>query len=112
MKACQIGFNPEYQEENPTIDQIGKINGYAVLEFGTPWCGHCEAAIPSVRQVLSDRQLPHIKVVDGKGKALGRSFKVKLWPTLILLNSGKEIARLVRPIDADEVKQLLEFVQQ
>ncbi len=107
MKACQKGFNPEYQEEGPTIEQIGEMIGYAVLEFGTPWCGHCAAAIPAVRQVLSEREIPHIKVVDGKGKSLGRSFKVKLWPTLILVNSGKEIARLVRPVNADEVQKLL-----
>jgi thioredoxin 1 len=111
MKACQKGFNPEYQEENPTIDQISEMIGYAVLEFGTPWCGHCEAAIPAVRQVLSERELPHIKVVDGKGKSLGRSFKIKLWPTLILINSGREIARLVRPVSADEVQELLALVQ-
>jgi thioredoxin 1 len=111
MKACQIGFNPEYQEENPTIEQISEINGYAVLEFGTSWCGHCVAAIPAVRQVLSGRELPHIKVVDGKGKSLGRAFKVKLWPTLILVNSGREIARLVRPVDIEEVKEFLAFAQ-
>ena len=112
MKACQKGFNPTYQEESPTIDQVGEMIGYAVLEFGTPWCGHCDAAIPAVRKVLSERELPHIKVVDGKGRALGRSFKVKLWPTLILLNSGREIARLVRPVKTDEVQELLALAQQ
>lgn len=111
MKACQKGFNPEYREESPTIGQVGEMIGYAILEFGTPWCGHCEAAIPAVRQVLSERKLPHIKVIDGKGKPLGRSFKVKLWPTLILLDSGREITRLIRPVNADEVQEFLELAQ-
>ena len=107
MKACQKGFNPTYQEEGPTIEQVGDLIGYAVIEFGTPWCGHCKEAIPAIRQVLSGRKISHIKVVDGKEKSLGRLFKVKLWPTLILLDSGREVARLVRPINASEVLELI-----
>ena len=29
---------------------------------------------------------------------LGRSFRVKLWPTLVFLRDGEEVARLVRPV--------------
>lgn len=107
MKACLKGFNPEYREDSPTPEQIESLAGYTVLEFGTPWCGHCLAALPAIREVLSGTELPHIKVYDGKGRRLGRVFKVKLWPTLILLNSGKEVARLVRPVLADEVRKLI-----
>ncbi|HEY7864991.1 MAG TPA: thioredoxin family protein [Psychromonas sp.] len=108
MKNSQMGFNPDYAEEPPTLEQISGLVGNAVLEFGTPWCGHCQAARPAVQEVLSGHSnLPHIKVYDGKGKTLGRAFRVKLWPTLILLHDGKEVARLVRPVDADEVRQLL-----
>lgn len=111
MKSYQKGFNPTYQEEAPTIDEVGKMIGFAVLEFGTNWCEHCIATIPAVRQILSGRALPHIKVLDGKGKTLGRSFKVKLWPTLILLESGREVARLVRPVHVDEVQEFLALAQ-
>jgi thioredoxin 1 len=107
MNACQEGFNPTYQEEGPTIDEVGEMIGFAVLEFGTDWCGHCITATPAVRQALSGSALPHIKVIDGKGRPLGRSFKVKLWPTLILLESGREVARLVRPVHVDEVQEFL-----
>jgi len=107
MKSYQKGFNPTYQDEAPTIAEVGEMIGFAVLEFGTNWCGHCIAATPAVRLALSDRALPHIKVIDGKEKSLGRSFKVKLWPTLILLESGREVARLVRPVHVDEVQEFL-----
>lgn len=107
MKACAQGFNPEYQTDEPALADIVGLNGYAILEFGAPWCGHCQAALPAVKEVLSAQKLPHIKVFDGKGKPLGRHFKVKLWPTLILLNSGREVARTVRPVTADEVSALL-----
>jgi thioredoxin 1 len=112
MKACQQGFNPEYHEDAPTMEELGRMEGYAVLEFGTPWCGHCKAAASPVEAVLSGRGLSHIKIFDGKGKALGRSFAVKLWPTLVLVKSGAEIARLVRPVRAEEIHELLSKMEQ
>jgi thioredoxin 1 len=108
MKTNHTGFNPDYAEDAPTLEQVSELAGDAVLEFGTPWCGHCRAARPAVQEVLSEHsELPHIKIYDGKGKRLGRAFRVKLWPTLILLHDGKEVARLVRPLRVDEVRRLV-----
>jgi len=75
-----------------------------VLQFGTPWCGHCQAAQPFIAAAFADYpQIGHIKVEDGSGRPLGRFFGVKLWPTLVFLKDGKEVARLVRPRDAAEI---------
>jgi thioredoxin 1 len=43
----------------------------------------------------------HIKIEDGKGKPLGRSFRVKLWPTLVFLKDGKVLKQMARPTDAE-----------
>jgi hypothetical protein len=51
--------------------------------------------------------MPHIKIEDGKGRRLGRLFGVKLWPTLVFLNNGKEIARLVRPVNSTLINEAL-----
>lgn len=103
------GFNPEYSQQAPRLTQLADLIGDAILEFGAPWCGHCQAAQAAVEQVLTEHSdLPHIKVYDGKGKVLGRAFRVKLWPTLILLRNGKEVARVVRPLHVQEMKQLIE----
>jgi thioredoxin 1 len=32
---------------------------------------------------------------------------VKLWPTLIVMRDGKEVARVVRPRDASEIEKAL-----
>ena len=40
----------------------------------------------------------------------GRSFKVKLWPTLIFLKDGQEVARLVRPLDSAEIAQAFNLI--
>jgi len=108
MKMILTGFNSDYAEAEPTIEQVLALTGDTVLEFGAPWCGHCQTAQPAVEEVLTEHpELTHIKVYDGKGKPLGRAFHVKLWPTLILLRDGREVARLVRPLRADEVRQLV-----
>jgi len=109
MIASSTGFNPVYTEDEPALLQVSELAGDAVLEFGTPWCAHCQAAEPAIEEVLTEQHtgLVHIKVYDGKGKALGRAFAVKLWPTLILLRDGREVKRLVRPLHAQEVRQLL-----
>jgi len=84
------------------------MSGPTVLEFGTPWCGWCRAAQPLIAAALSSHpSVRHVKVEDGSGRPLGRSFRVKLWPTLIFLSGGHEVARLVRPSDLDSIREAL-----
>jgi thioredoxin 1 len=46
----------------------------------------------------------HIKVEDGKGKPLGRSFRVKVWPTLVFLRDGQVAKQTARP-ESGEVRE-------
>jgi len=111
MLATEIGYNPTYSEEAPTLDQIESMNGEAVLEFGAPWCPHCQAGEEVMQEVLSEpayTDIKHVKVYDGKGKPLGRAFNVKVWPAFILLRDGQEVARIVRPMLASQVRELLQ----
>ena len=92
----------------PPRTEIDALSAPTVLEFGTPWCGHCQAAQPLLQTAFADfPAVHHIKIEDGKGRPLGRSFKVKLWPTLIFLDGGQEVARLVRPSGAAAITQAL-----
>jgi thioredoxin 1 len=92
----------------PAREEIDASPGRLLLEFGTPWCGHCIAAQPALEAELAGRgDIRHLKVEDGRGRPLGRSFRVKLWPTLVALQDGQEVGRLVRPTRRDEVAQLL-----
>lgn len=89
-------------------DQVDSTKGLCLLQFGADSCGHCQAAQPAVEAALKKYQdISHMKVEDGKGRPLGRSFAVKLWPTLILLKDGQEVARIVRPTTTEEVDGLL-----
>ena len=95
-----------------TRADIDQCSTPTVLDFGTNWCGHCQAARPLVDAALqSAPHVTHQKIEDGKGRALGRSFGVKLWPTLIFLRGGRELARVVRPTDANVIEQALQRLQ-
>ena len=89
-----------YSEGAPLRAEIDARPGIAVLEFGANWCGHCQGAQAAIAAGLSAwPELPHIKIEDGPGRPLGRSYRVKLWPTLIFLRDGQEVERLVRPTE-------------
>lgn len=95
-------------DSEPTRDEIDALQGPAVLEFGTSWCGYCRAAQPLIAAALAAHpEVRHIKIEDGRMRRLGRSFGVKLWPTLIVLRDGAEVARLVRPAGGDAVAEAL-----
>jgi thioredoxin 1 len=99
----------DYQNPGPTRDEVDGLQGPVLLEFGTPWCGHCQLAAPGVAEALAEFPgIKHIKIEDGPGRPLGRSFRVKLWPTLIALRDGVEIARTVRPEAVEPVRELLQ----
>ncbi|MCA0180194.1 MAG: thioredoxin family protein [Actinobacteria bacterium] len=88
----------EYLEQQPSRGEIDALAGPAVVAFGTNWCGYCLGAERHIKPALAEHpELTVIWAEDGPGRPLGRSFRVKLWPTLIFLRDGQELARVVRP---------------
>lgn len=98
----------DYTVNGPARSEIDAMDEPVVVEFGTSWCGYCAAAQPLIADAFSKHpEVRHIKIEDGKGRPAGRSFGVKLWPTLIFMNRGKEITRVVRPRDSQEIDRAL-----
>ncbi|HQR60128.1 MAG TPA: thioredoxin family protein [Methylophilaceae bacterium] len=101
-------MNPITAAVEPARAEIDGTAGAVMIEFGAAWCGYCRAAQAHIAEALADYpHVRHIKVEDGKGRRLGRSFRIRLWPTLVLLRNGKELARVVRPGDAGVIRDAL-----
>ena len=97
-------MNTTYAEAEPERAELDRLEGPTVVEFGSPWCGYCRAAQPSIATAFAEHPgVRHFKIADASGKRLGRSFGIKLWPTLVFLRDGKEVGRLVRPRDAQAI---------
>lgn len=95
-------FDPTYHEDQPTRDEIDQTSGLMLLEFGANWCGHCQAISAAVKDATDSRpEIQHVRIADARGKPLGRSFRVKLWPTLVFMRDGQVINQLVRPTPAE-----------
>ena len=99
---------PEYVPETLTRNEADALDGLTVLDFGTGWCGHCQMARSMVDAAIRAREgVRHVRIEDGRGRPLGRSYRVKLWPTLVVLRDGREVARVVRPQERGAVEQAL-----
>jgi len=98
-----------YSSDEPARADVDAMSGATVLEFGANWCGICQAAQRNIGDALAAHAAPlrHLKIEDGRGRPLGRSFRIKLWPTLVLLQDGREVARVVRPGNTQAIADAL-----
>lgn len=97
-----------YAPTEPPRADVDALPGPTVVEFGAPWCGFCQAAQPALAAALADHPgFRHLKIEDGPGRRLGRSFGIKLWPTMVVLRDGREVARVVRPTARNEIADAL-----
>ena len=97
-----------YATQEPGRAEVDALAGTTVIEFGASWCGICRAAQPAIAAALARHpDVRHLKIEDGPGRPLGRSFRVKLWPTLVVMRDGREVDRLVRPTAAGPIDEAL-----
>lgn len=103
-----MAYTPTYAVDAPKRAEIDALPGATLIEFGTGWCGHCQGAQALIEAALGRHpDLRYLKIEDGPGRRLGRSFRVKLWPTLVVLQDGQEIGRIVRPTSDKEINEVL-----
>ena len=89
-----MAYTGQFTSPEPARTQIDAMPGLTALEFGTAWCPHCIEAQAHFKSAFDARgDIAHMKIEDGRGRPLGRSFRVKLWPTVVLLRDGEGSSR-------------------
>lgn len=87
-----------YEEATLSREEVDALTGPVVVEFGASWCGICATFKPLAEAAFAPYEgVRHIRVEDGPGKRLGRSFRVKLWPTYVFMKDGQVVQIAVRP---------------
>ena len=97
-------------DKAPTREEVDAMTGPVLVEFGTSWCGFCQAAQKDIVDLLAKHpEVRHVKVEDGPGRRLGRSFRVKLWPNLVFMKDGAVVKQLARP-SAHEMREAMDAI--
>ena len=87
---------------NANFDEAVK-NGVALVDFYADWCGPCRMMAPILEAVAAERtDITVAKVNVDESSELAARFGVMSSPTLVVLDGGDEIKRIVgaRPKDA------------
>jgi thioredoxin 1 len=108
-----MAMTDDYAATEPTRVEIEALKGPALVEFGSVACGWCMRVQSLLKTAFVKHPgVQHIKVEDGSGQPLGRSFGVKLWPTLVFMKDGREVTRLIRPSRPQEIAEAFNSIDQ
>ncbi len=96
----------------PRREDVDRMTGPVLLEFGASWCPHCQAIRPSLDALLArNPAVKYVQIEDGRGKPLGRSFRVKLWPTLVFMRDGQVVRQMARPTSEEMAATFAELAK-
>ena len=101
-------YEAHWTEDPPERDLLDRSEGKILLEFGAEYCPHCQVVQELVAEKMSNNPIPHLKIADGKGRKLGRSFGVKLWPNFVMIQDGSVVEQVARP-SLEELDRALKF---
>ena len=71
-------------------------SGTVLVDFFATWCGPCKMIAPILEEVANERpDIPVVKVDVDESGALAARFGIVSIPTLVVLQDGQEVNRLI-----------------
>ena len=101
MSAIHIN-SENYQNE--VLNSEKKV----LLDFWAPWCGPCQMVLPIIEEIAAERTDIKVgKINVDENIELAKQFKVMSIPTLVVMENGQMVKRVVGARSKDEILELL-----
>lgn len=79
-----------------------------ILDFYADWCGPCNAMKPTMKSLEEEGyDIEKIDIEDDAGRAKAQEYGVMSIPTLVFLDSDKEVARINGQTSKDAILKFL-----
>jgi len=107
---CAVcGANLPWLTESGEADYPAVVEQSALpvlIDFWAPWCGPCRVVSPIVEKIAeqSPGRLKLVKINTDSAPNLSQRFGIRGIPTLVLLDHGKELARVTGALPAPALR--------
>ncbi|MCQ2384431.1 MAG: thioredoxin [Paludibacteraceae bacterium] len=103
------------------VNVLNDVNGkellsqseYAVVDFFATWCGPCRSMAPVVEQLseANGEKVTFFKCDVDANPELSRAYGIQSIPTLVFLNEGREVERMVGLVPQHEIQAAIDNLQ-
>ena len=93
--------------ENNFENEVIKSNKKVLIDFYANWCTPCKVIKPKIREVAKENQ--ELKVVEvnvDKCENLATKYGVYSIPTLVVIENGKEINRVIGAVEKGKILEI------
>lgn len=77
-----------------------------LVDFWAPWCGPCQAMMPTLDNLMNEGYTVGKVNVDEQGELAGM-FRVMSIPTFVVMKDGKAVEQVIGGQSIDTLKELM-----
>jgi thioredoxin 2 len=104
-KHALFDAQPLELDESSFNRHVGRNQIPVVVDFWAPWCGPCKMMAPAYQQAAALLE-PRVRLAKLNTEAhspLAQQFGIRSIPTLVLFQSGKEVARQSGAMGSEQI---------